>query len=178
MAFKSVTVGSKDIALLDKKFQKLSQIDIDKALMQSAALVEAEAKDILLREGHSKTGYLAQSIKYSEPHDNQIEVYTNVYYAPYVEFGTGIYSLNKTGRTGWWVYVDESEGAPKSTERKNYTYEEACRVWHILASKYGEDKVHMTQGQAPVRFMKRALDNNEENIKKVFNKFLGEEVKK
>ncbi len=50
------------------------------------------------------TGNLSQSIDYSHD-DDTMYVGTNVKYAPYVEFGTGIYA-EKGGRQTPWKYKD------------------------------------------------------------------------
>ena len=160
-----------------RKVGSVENIGVDELLMQSGALVEARAKDILLNEGHTRTGELVRSIKYTDPENDEIVVFTNVGYAPYVEFGTGRFAENGNGRKGWWVYVDEECNAPKSTQKINYTHDEAKKVWARLAKIYGSDKVHITQGQLPTRFLRRALDDSEEDIKELFNNRLEELTK-
>lgn len=52
-----------------------------------------------------KTSHLANSISYKIVNDTDVYIGTNVEYAPYVEFGTGIYST-EGGRQTPWSYKD------------------------------------------------------------------------
>ena len=88
-------------------------------------------------------------------------VFTPLHYAPYVEFGTGIHA-EKGGRSGWWVYVEGSD--TKGTGGKHYTEEEAKEVCEYLRSK-GLD-AYATNGREPTPFMRPALYENRENIKR------------
>lgn len=62
---------------------------------------------------------------------------TNVEYAPYLEFGTGEFAENGQGRKGGWFYVDEKGNG------------------------------HFTLGNKPQPFLRPALLENKETIKKM-----------
>ena len=93
-----------------KEFQKASvkaETALEKQLIESAILVENDAK--AYASGNVDTGLLVNSITHRfKREDGQIvaEVGTNVFYAPYIEYGTGIYALNGQGRRGGWSYQD------------------------------------------------------------------------
>ena len=73
------------------------------------------------------------------------------------ELGTGEYALNKDGRKGWWVYVDDGEH-PKEYTSKNhkiYTYQEALEIYRFL-KRQGLD-AHITRGKMPHRAFHRAF---------------------
>lgn len=92
-------------------------------------------------------------------------VFTPVFYAPYVEYGTGIFATGKGGgRTEVpWVYV---EGSTKSSNsKKAYTEETAKQAVAILRSK--GLKAFYTYGQKPQPFLRPALDENREEILKI-----------
>ena len=69
------------------------EIDFSQALMKSCLLVEEEAK----KRCPVETGTLRRSI-HTELHDTYGEVGTNLHYAPYVEFGTGLFATEGNGR--------------------------------------------------------------------------------
>lgn len=72
---------------------------------------------------------------------------TNVEYAPYVHQGTGIYAADGTGRQDPWSYQDSAGN------------------WHT------------TLGQPPRPFLTSALDQNREQITKIFYEMIEEAVK-
>ena len=77
---------------------------IDKALNRAGLIVENDAKE---RCPVGKTGQLRNSIEHRVQGANyktECVVGTNLEYAPYVEFGTGIYAVNGDGRQTPWVY--------------------------------------------------------------------------
>ena len=73
---------------------------------------------------------------------NQGIVGTNVEYAPYVEYGTGIYAEEGNGRTTPWVYKYEGKKGPKG--------------WR------------WTVGQKPQSYLRKALDIRRKDIVKYF----------
>lgn len=103
--------------------------DFKRALEQCCALVERSAKQMAPKD----TGALRQSIT-SEVKDMEGIIFTPLYYAPYVEFGTGLFAENG-GRSDvpWWYQDDKGQ-------------------WH------------KTSGQHPQPFMRPALDENREKI--------------
>ena len=132
---------------LDKLISKLEKLDnVNQAMEQACILVENEAKI----KCPVDNGLLRNSIThYIE--DNPIEligvVGTNVEYAPYVEFGTGIYSSLGNGRQDRWKYKD------------------AKGEWHS------------TIGQHPQPYLQPALEENRRKIEKMFKEQIKKGVK-
>lgn len=125
---------------LDRILSRLEEISdpegIYQALGKSCALVERTAKEIAPKGD----GTLRRSIS-SKVDEEKIQgvVFTPLEYAPYVEYGTGLFAENKDGRT-WdlpWHYQDEKG------------------EWH---SSYGQD---------PYPFMRPALEVNRAQIIKI-----------
>lgn len=110
---------------------------LEKAMGKACALVEADAR----KNAPKDNGELRRSI------ESRVEragsdvvgiVSTPLEYAPYVEFGTGLFAENGDGRKDVpWHYQDE------------------------------EGEWHSTRGQKPHPFMRPALNDNRENIKKI-----------
>lgn len=122
---------------LDKIIDKIEDFDdvreMTSAMQQACNLVESAAKD----KAPKDTGALRRSITSKvEVTGNSIEgiVFTPLEYAPYVEYGTGIYSQNGNGRKTPWVYMDD---------KGNY---------------------HYTRGQHPQPYMRPALEENKDKI--------------
>lgn len=129
---------------LDKlvnKLDKLSDIDIEDTLNKACILVENDAKINCPVD----SGQLRASITH-EVRDKTGIVGTNVEYAPYVEYGTGIYAKDGNGRQDRWSYQD-AEGA-----------------WHS------------TVGQQPQPFLEPALLTNEDEIINLFEDKIKQEV--
>lgn len=105
---------------------------LEAALGTACALVERTAK----QKAPKDTGALRQSIT-SEVRNLEGVVFTPLYYAPYVEYGTGLFA-EQGGRTDvpWWYKDDKGE-------------------WH------------KTSGQHPQPFMRPALDENREQILRI-----------
>lgn len=123
-----------------KQLDNLTDIQFDKTLRQACLLVENDAK----RECPVDTGQLRASIAHRIEGETGI-VYTNVEYAPYVEYGTGKHARDKNGRQTPWAYEDLKTGE---------------LIW--------------TSGQHPQPFMEPALLNNEQAIINLFKKSLKE----
>lgn len=110
---------------------------LEAALGTACALVERTAK----QKAPKDTGALRQSIT-SEVRNLEGVVFTPLYYAPYVEYGTGLFA-EQGGRTDvpWWYKDDKGE-------------------WH------------KTSGQHPQPFMRPALDENREQILRILREAL------
>lgn len=119
---------------LNDKLDNLSTDTIKRAITKSCLLVEEVAK----KECPVDDGQLRQSITSEIVSDTEGAVGTNVFYAPYVHQGTGIYAVNGDGRKTMWRYQD------------------AKGEWHS------------TVGQKPNPFLERALDQSTEDIKNIF----------
>ena len=104
------------------------------ALEKACMLVEREAK--INTSKFKGDGALSRSIT-SKVEGTAGVVYTPLFYAPYVEYGTGLFSVHPMGgrKDVPWVYFDD----------KNQEYVS-------------------TSGQKPQPYMRPALDNNREKI--------------
>ena len=103
--------------------------NIEAALSQACALVERSAK----QKAPKDTGELRRSIT-SKIEGTQGIVYTPLEYAPYVEYGTGLFAENGGRKDVPWNYQDDKGN------------------WHS------------TSGQKPQPFMRPALNENSEKI--------------
>ena len=126
---------SKEIIGLDELNKKLNNLvdnqTIIKGLTIACTRVENEAKT----NAPVDDGTLRMSITHEiDAARLQGIVGTNVEYAPYVEFGTGIFAAGGDGRKTPWSYKDAS------------------------------GKWHFTKGQHPHPFLVPALDNNRKKI--------------
>ena len=95
---------------LDKLIDKIEDIGdvqaIASAMQEACKLVEGAAKD----KAPKDTGALRKSITSKiEVTGSEIDgiVFTPLEYAPYIEYGTGLYAENGNGRQTPWVYRDD-----------------------------------------------------------------------
>lgn len=138
--------------------------ELKRALGQACALVVGEA----VKKVKKGSGELQRSIQFEVENDSGDlvgVVFTPLYYAPYVEYGTGLFAENG-GKSGYWVYVKEDENSLKSggeaKSSKSYTLADAKKVMAYLRSE-GLD-AYYTNGQPPQPFLRPALHENRENI--------------
>ena len=107
MKIEAKIVGDKEVqrkidALAKKDNQALKEV-IEKAVV----IIEGKAKDkCTVRHGRLHTSITHEVKSSAKNHTGRVG--TNVEYAPYVEFGTGIYAKDGTGRKTPWVYYDET----------------------------------------------------------------------
>lgn len=117
-------------------FDKLTDTSgLIQTMGKACALVERSAK----QKAPKDTGALRRSITSKvtgKGSDIVGTVSTPLEYAPYVEYGTGLFA-EEGGRQDSWTYIDDK----------------------------GEG--HTTSGQKPQPFMRPALDENRENIKRI-----------
>lgn len=126
-----------EIINLDKlnyKLENLANLNVSKALNKACLVVENEAKRLCPVD----TGDLRSSITHEVNNDVGI-VGTNKEYAPYVEFGTGIFASEGNGRDTPWSYQDDKG------------------EWHT------------TVGQKPQPFLETAIQTKKKLVIKVFN---------
>lgn len=129
------------------------------ALTQACMIVERQAK-INAQSLSGGDGTLAGSIA-SRVDGLEGVIYTPLFYAPYVEFGTGIEAEGGKGRQDVpWVFVEHSGN--EGGAQKSYTLEEAKKTVAYLRSKGLE--AYYTYGQKPQPFMRPALDDNRDKI--------------
>jgi HK97 gp10 family phage protein len=130
-----------EIKGLDLLLSKLDKVATDEATRQgitrACELVDGGAKENLHKNGTSDTGELAQSVHYEVEGLTGV-IGTNKEYAPYVEIGTGIFSSLGDGRDTPWVY------------------------WSEKLQRFVR-----TVGQHPQPYLRPALVDNIEDIKKV-----------
>lgn len=110
--------------------------NMEQALGKACAIVERSAR----QKAHKKTGDLRRSIKSkieSRAENLKGIVYTPLEYAPYVEYGTGLFAENGGREDVPWRYKDD------------------------------KGKWHSTSGQEPQPFMRPALDENREEILRI-----------
>lgn len=148
---------------LDSLIDRIEKIDDVKplvsAMYDACDIVEGAAKD----KAPKDTGALRRSITSKvEITGNEIDgiVYTPLEYAPYVEYGTGLFAENSP-TSGYWVYVRNSSSSSNKPS-KRYTLEEAKQVVAIMRSK-GLDAVY-TNGQHPHPYMRPALQENKDKV--------------
>ena len=120
---------NKIIETMDKM---VSPEAIATALGQCCALVERTAKELAPKDN----GELRRSIT-SKVENNVGIVFTPLEYAPYVEFGTGLFAETAGRKDVPWCYQDD------------------------------EGEWHSTSGQKPQPFLRPALEQNRANIKKL-----------
>ena len=120
--------------LLEKKIQEIKNIEkIEKAMGKACAIIERSAKE----KAPKGTGELRRSITSKvETQGNDVigVVYTPLEYAPYVEFGTGLFAEEGGRQDVPWCYQDD------------------------------EGEWHTTSGMKPQPYMRPALDENRERI--------------
>lgn len=110
---------------------------LDELLGKAAATVEADAK----KKAPKGDGDLRRSIT-SKVEGNEGIIYTPLEYAPYVEYGTGLFA-EVAGRTDVpWTYKDD------------------------------EGNWHTTSGMKPHPYMRPALEENRGKILKIFKEGL------
>lgn len=123
-------VGLNELTL---KIEERVNDSIEESLGKACALIEREAKE----KAPKGNGALRRSIT-SEVKDNEGVIFTPLEYAPYVEFGTGLFAEEGGRQDVPWHYKDD------------------------------EGNWHSTSGQPPQPFMRPALNDNLEKIYKIF----------
>ena len=120
-------------------------IDEDKirqAVGKGCAIIERDAKTLAPKD----TGALRRSITSEITFDsNEISgvVFTPLEYAPYVEFGTGLFAESNGRKDVPWNYQDD------------------------------EGNWHSTSGQHPQPFMRPALNNNRNRVMEIIKEAIG-----
>ena len=119
-----------DANSLLKRIDKMgSETNISAAIGKACALVEGEAK----KKAPKDTGALRRSISSTVKGTEGI-VFTPLEYAPYVEYGTGLFAEEGGRKDVPWYYKDE------------------------------EGKWHRSSGQHPHPYMRPALNENREEV--------------
>lgn len=118
--------------ILNSLDEAIDEEKLNAALGKACALVERAAK----QKAPKDTGELRRSITSKVEHGEGI-VFTPLEYAPYVEFGTGLFAENGGRMDVPWNYQDD------------------------------KGEWHSTSGQKPQPFMRPALEENREEILRV-----------
>lgn len=140
-----------------KRLNNIAEMDLKDKMVQATKLVHAQAKALAPVDTGNLAGSIRMEVKKSGK--NLIgRVYTNVQYAPYVEFGTG--------STGQGTYPYKVKGLKLSYRDTPWVY-----------SPDGGETFYRTNGQEAQPYMYPAIKQNEKNIKKLFKQGVGNVVK-
>ena len=126
---------------LMSKLDKLSNIKLEETLNKACILVENEAKLAC----PVKNNQLRASITHEVEGTTGV-IGSNLVYAPFVEYGTGIYASKGGGCNSPWSYQD------------------------------AEGNWYTTVGMKPQPFLEPALQSSIQDILQLFNKAIKEEV--
>ena len=152
------TVSIKGIERLTQRFNKIADMELKDTVNKATQLVHGQAKTLAPADTGQLRGSIHMQVKNK---GNEIEgrVYTNVEYASYVEFGTGI--------KGNGTYPYHIEGLNLEYRDKGWAY-------------YDEDKGEWiyTKGQKAQPYMYPALKQNEKTIKRLFKDGVRTKLKK
>ena len=112
---------------------------LQSALGKACAVVEASAK----QKAPKDTGALARSIT-SKIEDTEGIIFTPLEYAPYVEYGTGLFA-EEGGRSTPWIYKDDKGEWYKTSGQKPQPFmrpaleENREKIINILKEGIGND---------------------------------------
>ena len=112
---------------------------LQSALGKACAVVEASAK----QKAPKDTGALARSIT-SKIEDTEGIIFTPLEYAPYVEYGTGLFA-EEGGRNTPWIYKDDKGEWHKTSGQKPHPFmrpaleENREKIINILKEGIGND---------------------------------------
>ena len=113
--------------------------ELESALGKACAVVEASAK----QKAPKDTGALARSIT-SKIEDTEGIIFTPLEYAPYVEYGTGLFAEDG-GRSTPWIYKDDKGEWHKTSGQKPQPFmrpaleENREKIINILKEGIGND---------------------------------------
>lgn len=158
-------VDIKGLQGLTERLNGMVKIDaMEKAITDAVLFLEGEAK--------KKAPKSIQPTISSEAEGLEGKVFTNLFYAPYVEYGTGTKSEHPDGgrKDVPWVFVIGSEPR-ENTVKKKYTLAQAKQAVAIMKDK-GIDGATYTFGQAAQPFMRPALDENREKVIEILGRGL------
>ena len=158
-------VNVKGVDSVTRRFNNIANMDLKAAISKATQLVHGQAKAL----APANDGLLRESIHMSVKDTGkaiQGQVYTNLEYAPYVEFGTGVkgdgtypYKIKgltlKYADSAW--YIPANKISAKTAERYKF------------AKVYGKDgaEYYLCYGQKAQPYMYPALKENEKIIKQI-----------
>ena len=151
-------VNIKNIDRLTQRLNNIANIDLKDKVIQATNLVHGQAKALAPVATGNLAGSIRQEVKVRK---KEIEgrVYTNVQYAPFVEFGTGI--------KGNGSYPYKIKGLSLAYKDTGWVY-----------SPDGGETFYYTKGQVAQPFMYPALKENEKYIKQLFKTGIKDELSK
>lgn len=141
------SVKIKGIDSLTQRFNKIANMELRSAINDATKLVHGQAKTLAPADTGQLRGSISMQVK-DTGKEIQGRVYTNVEYAPYVEFGTGV--------TGNGTYPYQIEGLSLEYRNKGWAYYDE-----------GKDEWIYTKGQVAQPYMYPALKENEKTIKRI-----------
>lgn len=151
------TVTIKGITRLSKRLQHISQMEnVKEAVNDATLLVHAQAKALAPVNNGTLAGSIHADVKVRT---NEIvgKVYTNLNYAPYVEFGTGI--------KGKGTYPNKDISLAYRPTPWTYTPD-------------GGETFYRTEGQVAQPYMYPALKRNQAKIKRWIREAVKTDVEK
>ena len=141
------SVSIKGIDRLTQKFNNIANMNLQSAVKEATKLVHGQAKELAPVDSGNLAGSIHMQVK-NDGDDVQGRVYTNLEYAAYVEFGTGI--------TGNGTYPYQVKGLSLEYRDKGWAYfDEDAGEWIY------------TKGQEAQPYMYPALSNHKKTIEKM-----------
>lgn len=152
------TIEILNINRLIKKLDNIANADLTEKMNKAVALVHGQAKAL----APADTGALRESIHMEVKKDGKKiigRVYTNLIYAPYVEFGTGIKG------NGTYPYKPKDIALSYRSTEWIYTPD-------------GGETFYRTKGQVAQPYMYPSLKKNEKKIQAMFKEAVKEQIEK
>lgn len=151
----SVTI--KNVDRLVARFNKIASMDLKEKVVQATTLVHGQAKNLAPVDTGNLAGSIRMEVKMADK-NIQGRVFTNLEYAPFVEFGTG--------SNGSGTY-------PYKVKDLSLTYRDTPWVY----SPDGGETFYYTNGQPAQPYMYPALKENEKYIKELLKSGVKEKLK-
>ena len=159
--------GFENVAeMLDNIVEKQELV---KRMKRACAAVERTAKETAPKGDGELRRSITSKVE-TEAQEVVGVVYTPLEYAPYVEYGTGLFR-EQNPVAGYWIYVKDGGGGDTSrtdNSTKRYTLEEAKRIVAMMRDE-GIEAVY-TQGRHPHPYMRPALNANREKILEILGR--------
>lgn len=138
----------KNVDRLLSRLNNIAKMDLKKTMVQATKVVHAQAKNLAPVDTGNLAGSIHQEVKINGKNIAG-RVFTNLQYAPYVEFGTG--------SNGDGSYPYEIEGITLSYRNTPWIY-----------TPNGGETFYYTNGQEAQPYMYPALKQNEKYIRQLF----------
>lgn len=154
-------VKIKNAERLLKKFDEIGNMNVKKVIRDCTLIVEAQAKELCPVDTGDLRGTIHPEVKQT---DKEVygRVYTQKWYAPYVEFGTG------PKGNGTYPY-----------QIKGFTLKYRDTKWCYPTFDGGRElKYIWTRGQKAQPFMYPALEMNKKHIQKKIDNAIKEHISK